>query len=306
MSYLFPDTIHIVEVGLRDGFQNEAALVATEDKLHMLSMLVDAGLDTIETGSFVRPDLVPQMADSAEILKHSRHYPINNISLIINEKGYDRAYAAGSRSMANVVMVSETMSQRNSRMSVAKSIQIAQRLAVRAARDDVRMRSYISTAWVCPYEGQIAPENVLRVAEKLIALDSAEIVLSDTIGHAHPMQVANLIEMIARRVDMERISAHFHDTQALGLANAYAAIDSGVRTLDASFGGLGGCPFAPGAKGNLATEDLVFLAHKMGFETGINLGKLLDVVKFAETVVGRPLGGRTRDQCEEVIACAVI
>ncbi len=306
MSHLFSDTIHIVEVGLRDGFQNQPTLVATEDKLQMLAMLVDAGFDTIETGSFVRPDLVPQMADSAEILRNSLHYPINNISLIINEKGYDRAYAAGSRSMASVVMVSETMSQQNSRMSVAKSIQIAQRLAVRAARDGVRMRIYISTAWVCPYEGQIAPEQVLRVADKLIALDPAELVLSDTIGHAHPMQVAKLIEMIARRIDMERISAHFHDTQALGLANAYAAIDSGVRTLDASFGGLGGCPFAPGAKGNLATEDLVFLAHKMGFETGIDLGRLLDVVAFTESVMDRPLGGRTRDQCEEAIACAIV
>ncbi len=306
MSYSFPDTIHVVEVGLRDGFQNEPTLVATADKLQLLAMLVDAGFNAIETGSFVRPDLVPQMADSADILAQSLHYPINNISLIINEKGYDRAYAAGSRSMANVVMVSETMSQRNSGMSVAKSIQTAQRVAVRAARDGVRIRTYISTAWVCPYEGQIASERVLRVAEKLIDLDSAELILSDTIGHAHPLQVANLIDLIAHRIDVQRISAHFHDTQALGLANAYAAIDSGVRTLDASFGGLGGCPFARGAKGNLATEDLVFLAHKMGFETGVDLGQLLGVVKFAESVIGRPLGGRTRDQCEQAITCALI
>ena len=294
MSHIIPDTIHVVEVGLRDGLQNHPTHVSTEDKLHILEMLVAAGVDTIETGSFVRPDLVPQMADSAEILRHSLHHPINNMSLIINERGYDRAYAAGSRSMASVVMVSESMSERNSGMSVARSVQIAQRLAVRAARDDVRMRIYVSTAWVCPYEGQIAPEKVLRVAEKLIALEPAELALSDTIGHAHPMQVASLIELMARRIELERITVHLHDTQGLGMANAYAAIDSGVRTLDASFGGLGGCPFAPGAKGNIATEDLVFLAHKMGFETGIDLEKLLDAVEFAEGVVGRPLGGRAR------------
>ena len=296
------EQLRICEVGLRDGLQNEPNLLATETKLQLIDGLVEAGLDYVETASFVRPDLVPQMADAEEVLQGSLHHPIENMVLVINERGYDRALAAGARSIATVVMVSETLSQHNSGMSVAKSIQVGQRLAVRAKRDGIRVRAYISTAWVCPYEGQIAPEKVLRVAEKLIALNPAELVLSDTIGHAHPMQVASLIELVARRIELSRVGVHLHDTQGLGLANAYAAIAGGVRILDGSFGGLGGCPFAPGAKGNLATEDLVFLAHKMGFETGVDLEKLREVTQFAEGQIGRKLTPRTQpDNCRITI-----
>ncbi len=298
--------LRICEVGLRDGLQNEPTVLSTDTKLALIDGLVAAGLDYVETASFVRPDRVPQMADAADVMLGSLHHPVENMALVINERGYDRAIAAGARSVATVVMVSETLSERNSGMSVAKSIQVGQRLAVRAARDGVRMRTYISTAWVCPYEGQIAPEKVLRVAEKLIALDPAELALSDTIGHAHPMQVAQLIELIARRIPLAKIAVHFHDTQALGLANAYAAIDAGVRILDASFGGLGGCPYAPGAKGNLATEDLVFLAHKMGFETGVDLEKLRAVTAMAEREIGRNLTPRTTAEACPIPAPATL
>lgn len=295
------ETLQICEVGLRDGLQNERNLISTTDKLVMLDMLVDAGLDTIETASFVRPDLVPQMADAREMMIGGLDYPIHTMGLVINEKGYDRAIAAGCRSVASVVMVSETMSQRNSNMSVAKSIQIAQRLTMRAAHDGVRMRVYVSTAWVCPFEGLTPPDKVMRVAEKLIALGPAEIALADTIGHASPLAVGRLIELLARRISIDKIAVHLHDTQALGLANAYAAIQAGVRTLDASFGGLGGCPFAPGSVGNLATEDLVFLAHKLGLETGVDLDKLTQVTAYAEPLIGRRLGGRS----VQLAACAI-
>jgi hydroxymethylglutaryl-CoA lyase len=287
------ERLHICEVGPRDGLQNEPNPISTADKLRLIEGLMAAGLDCIEVSSFVRPDLVPQMGDARELFAATADLPIHRIGLIINEKGYDRALAAGCRSMAGLVMVSETLSRRNSRMGVAESVQVAQRLVVRAHRDGVRMRLYISTAWVCPYEGEIAPKAVLRVADKLIALEPAELVLADTIGHAHPRQVRELIKRLARRMPLERLTVHLHDTLALGLANAYAAIEAGVRTFDASFGGLGGCPFAPGAAGNLATEDIVFLAHKLGFETGVDMEKLMAVTAMAEPLIGRSLGGRT-------------
>lgn len=286
------ERILICEVGPRDGLQNERNPIATADKLRLIDGLVAAGLDYIELTSFVRPDRVPQMADADQIFAATAHLPVHRVGLIINERGYDRALAAGCRSMAGLVMVSETLSQRNSGMSVAQSVQIAQRLTVRAHRDGVRMRLYLSTAWVCPYEGAIDPRRVLRTAEKLIQLEPAELVLADTIGHAHPREVHDLIKRLARRMPLARIAVHLHDTLALGLANAYAAIEAGVRIFDASFGGLGGCPFAPGSAGNLATEDLVFLAHKLGFETGVDLGRLMEVTALAEPLIGRPLGGR--------------
>ncbi len=295
------EQLRICEVGLRDGLQNEPNLLATETKLQLIDGLVAAGLDYIETGSFVRPDLVPQMADAEAVLQGSLHYPIENMVLVINEHGYDRALAAGAQSVALVVMVSETLSQRNSGKSVTEALLAAERIAKRAALDEVRLRCYISTAWVCPFEGEIDQQRVLQVAESLISLNPAELVLSDTIGHAHPRQVASLFELVGRLFDIAKIGAHFHDTQALGLANAYAAIESGVRIFDGSLGGLGGCPFAPGAAGNLATEDIVFLAHKLGFETGVDLEKLQQVTRFAERQIGRKLTPRTANASDPII-----
>lgn len=272
----------------------------------MVEMLAKAGLTEIELASFVRPDFVPNMADGEAVVAGTNQLQgIHRMGLAINERGYDRLIASGLDSMATVVFTSESMSQSNSRMSVAQAIQVAQKLAVRASKDDVVLRIYISTAWVCPFEGIIPYETVLRVADKLIALDPYDLSLADTIGHASPHQVAELIAFLRRRIPIEKLSVHLHDTQALGLANAYAAIDAGVRTLDASFGGLGGCPFAPGATGNLATEDLVFLAHKLGFETEVDMEKVAEVTRFAEPLIGRRLGGRVARPKSEQFDCVM-
>ncbi len=289
------EKLSIYEVGLRDGLQNEATRVATNDKAQILAGLVASGLTRIEATSFVSPTAVPQMADASDVMAATRrHDGVRASALVINEKGYDRALAAGAHEVAIVVVISETLAAKNSRMTVAESLDACQAILRRAARDNVFRRVYLAPAWVCPYEGAIAEADVLRAAEAVLAMGLDELAIADTIGHANPHEVGTLFRALGRRFGTERLAAHLHDTQALALANAVAAIDAGVRTLDASIGGLGGCPFAPGAAGNLATEDLVFLATKLGFDTGVSLDGLWHVVGDASRLVGRTLGGRTR------------
>jgi isopropylmalate/homocitrate/citramalate synthase len=222
------------------------------------------------------------------------------VSLVLNEKGYDRAYAAGSRHMAFGLPVSDTFGQRNSGMTAAQALAVVRRLLARAQQDAVWLRVYLITAWVCPFEGPVSPYQTIALAEEVRAMGAPEIALGDTIGHAQPLEVGWLVEELGKRIDMDRLAVHLHDTQALGLANAATAIGAGVRIVDASVGGLGGCPFAPGAAGNLATEDVVFMSYKMGLGTGIDLSKLWDAVYFMETLVGRPIGGRIRGWWEAV------
>jgi hydroxymethylglutaryl-CoA lyase len=196
--------------------------------------------------------------------------------------------------MALGAAVSETFSQRNTHMSTQQALEMCRRLAARARADGLWVRVYISTAWVCPYEGEINPDKVIAYAEKIWEIGVDELAMADTIGYANPLAVGRLMERLGRRLDMNRLAVHLHDTQAIGLANATTAIQAGVRIIDASVGGLGGCPFAPGAAGNLATEDLVFLAYKMGFGTGVDMAKLWPAVYHAEKIVGRKVGGRIR------------
>lgn len=295
------ERLRIYEVGPRDGLQNQLAPITTAGKVELVAALCVAGLEALEVTSFVSPRAVPQMADAAELLPM-----LSGLSdaapgpdepafhaLVVNDKGYDRAFAAGARAIAIVAVVTETLSQKNSRMSTADSLAMAARLAGRARGDGVRSRVYLAPAWVCPYDGDVAPEAVIAAAETVWSAQPDELALADTLGHAHPGQVGELFEQVAARTDMSRLAAHLHDTQAMGLANAYAAIAAGVRTLDGSVGGLGGCPFAPGAAGNLATEDLVLMAQKMGFDTGVDLPALWRAVDVAGALVGRALGGRT-------------
>jgi hydroxymethylglutaryl-CoA lyase len=296
------DTIHIYEVGPRDGLQNEAAHVSTEQKLRLIDALVDAGLPSIEVTSFVHPKAVPQMADADEVMAQTlqKHGDgaTNFVGLVLNDKGYDRAYEAGCRRMALGVAVSETFSQRNTRMSTQEAFEILQRLTARARRENVWTRVYLMTAWVCPFEGPVNPRKTMAFAQRVWDMGIDELAVADTIGHADPLRVGRLLEQIGRGTDMSRLAVHLHDTQVLGLANTTAALSAGVRIVDSSVGGLGGCPFAPGAAGNLATEDLVFLAYKMGMGTGVDFDKLWDVVALAETLVERPIGGRIRDWWE--------
>ena len=296
--------ITIYEVGPRDGLQNEATPFATPDKLRFVDQLVDAGLAHIELTSFVHPKAVPQMADADEIMTTTlaRHgdKPIRFVGLVLNERGYDRAYAAGCRAMAFGVSVSDTFSQENTRMSNKEALSLTQKLINRAREDGVWVRVYLMTAWVCPFEGPTPPPKTIAYAEEIWRMGIDEFAIADTIGHAHPLEVGRMFDLLGRKMDMRKLAAHLHDTQALGLANAAAAISAGVRTLDSSLGGLGGCPFAPGAAGNLATEDLVFMAYKMGFGTGVDFERLWELVNQNEPLIGRRIGGRIRSWWESV------
>lgn len=292
------ETLHIYEVGPRDGLQNEATHLTTEQKLALINGLVAAGLPTIEATSFVHPKAVPQMADADEVMEETlaQHGEgaTNVVGLVLNEKGYERAYAAGCRRMAFGVAVSETFSQRNTRMSTEEAFQVLGRLTARARRDGVWIRVYLMTAWVCPFEGPTVPQKAIAYARRAWEMDVDELAVADTIGYANPLDVGRLLEQIGRHTEIERLAVHLHDTQALGLANTTAAIQAGVRTVDSSVGGLGGCPFAPGAAGNLATEDLVFLAYKLGMGTGVDFERLWEVVEMLDGLVGRRVGGRIR------------
>lgn len=294
------NTLRIYEVGPRDGLQNEAKPFTTEDKKILVDGLIAAGLNEIEVASFVHPKLVPQMADGDEVARwamatHGQPWPPRRlIGLVLNEKGYDRALAAGCNAVALGVAVSETFSQRNTNMSSQRALEIVQNLVQRARGDGLWVRVYLMTSWVCPFEGKINPWKTITYAEKIWELGIDELAIADTIGHANPADVGNLMGDLGKRLDMDKLAVHLHDTLAFGLANTYAALAAGVRIVDSSIGGLGGCPFAPGAAGNLATEDLVMLAYKMGLGTGVDFQALWPVVYHAEKMVGRRIGGRIR------------
>lgn len=240
--------LKICEVGPRDGLQNEASQVSTEQKQALVDGLIGAGLKYVELTSFVSAKAVPQMADADQIMPYARSkYPEAHFNgLIINEKGYERALAAGTKGVAVVVVVTETLSQRNSRMSVAESLETCKRIVERAKADGVFTRVYLAVAWVCPYEGATPPEKVIACADKVWEMGVDELALADTIGHAHPLEVGRLCETFGKRYDMNKLAVHLHDTQALGLANAAAAISAGVRIIDASVAGLGGMSLCAG------------------------------------------------------------
>ena len=300
------DYLKIYEVGPRDGLQNEPTLIATAHKIQMVDKLVDAGLQHIELTSFVHPKAVPQMADADEVMATTlaRHgdQPVSFTGLVFNQRGYDRALAVGCHSMAFGVAVSNTFSQKNTRMTTQEALTTTRTLLEQASRDGVRSRVYLITAWICPFEGPTPSQRTIAVAEELWQMDVAEMAVADTIGHANPLAVGRLMEQLGRRLDMDKLAVHLHDTQALGLANATTAIQAGVRIFDTSVGGLGGCPFAPGAAGNLATEDLVFAAYKMGLGTGVDFDKLWQIIYDLEAWIGRPVGGRIRPWWESVCA----
>jgi hydroxymethylglutaryl-CoA lyase len=295
------ERLHICDVGLRDGLQNEKAPVAAADKLRLGGALVAAGLRELEITSFVNPRAVPQMADAEEVAAGSRGWSLPGVglgvrrtALVLNDKGYERARASGVDGIVVVAVITESLCQRNNRMSVAESLATTRRVIEAAKADGLYVRACLAPAWVCPFEGEVPEIRVLYAAEAVLAGKPDALVVADTIGHASPGAVKARFEKLATLVPRDKLVAHLHDTQALGLANAFAAIEAGVRRFDASVGGLGGCPFAPGAAGNLATEDLVLLAGKLGFDTGVELDGLWQAVGLAGQLVGRPVGGRTR------------
>ncbi|MBP9501535.1 MAG: hydroxymethylglutaryl-CoA lyase [Candidatus Promineofilum sp.] len=294
--------LKIYEVGPRDGLQNEATRLTAAQKGQLIDGLVEAGLRHIEATSFVNPHAVPQLADADEVMAAAveRHAGegVELVGLVFNERGFERALAHGCRSMAFGAAVSETFSLRNTHNTARQALDTARVLVERARQEGVRTRFYVMTAWICPFEGVISPHKTMAVVQEIADWGVDEIAIADTVGHADPLSVGRLIDLIARRIEIERLAVHLHDTQALGLANATVALQAGIRTFDSSVGGLGGCPFAPGAAGNLATEDLVFLAHKVGFGAGVDFERLWQVVYELERVIGRPIGGRIRQWWE--------
>jgi hydroxymethylglutaryl-CoA lyase len=292
------DSIRIVEVGPRDGLQNEQVTIPTEVKVEYITALADAGLKVIEAGAFVSPRWVPQMADTAEVYRNIPKDPgVDYPVLVPNAKGLDRAIEAGVKSIAIFTAASETFNKRNINMTIDESLENYALVAARAREEGMRMRGYISTAFGCPYEGDVPPEKVLEVSARLLDLGCYEVSVGDTIGVGTPMQVQGVIGVLLQVIPAGKLAMHFHDTRGTALANTLAALEMGIPTFDASSGGLGGCPFAPGASGNLATEDLVYMIDRMGIETGVDLNRLVAASSIVARYLDHPLPGRYLQAC---------
>lgn len=289
------ESIEITDVAPRDGLQNQAVAITTGQKLELIRRLASAGVRSVEATSFVSPKAVPQMADAAEVVARvGAELPALRMSTLVpNLKGLERAHAAGAREIAVVLAATETMNQRNINMGLEQATTVSEDTVVQARRLGLRTRAYVAVAFTCPFEGDVRPETVVRLARRMRDAGAEEIVIADTIGAASPAAVKALFAALREELDVATLAVHLHDTRGLGAANAWAALEAGVRRFDASVGGIGGCPFAPGAAGNLATEDLVLMAEGSGLRTGISLDGLLDAVEFAESLLQRPLGGRS-------------
>ena len=278
----FPESVRIVEVGPRDGLQNEPNTVATEDKRAFIERLAEAGLRDIEATSFVHPRIVPQLADADQLLAMLPEMKEVTISALApNERGLGRAVAAGIERIAVFTAASDTFTRRNINMSVEESMLVFGQVIEQARSAGMTVRAYLSTAFVCPFEGDVPPARAAELTERLIALGADEVAISDTTGVATPPRVQRTLEAIIARVPVERLALHLHDTCGTALANVQAGLQLGVTTFDAAAGGFGGCPFAPGAAGNLATEDLAWFLHDMNVKTGVDLDAVLDA---AETI----------------------
>lgn len=288
-----PQRVRVVEVGPRDGLQNERAALPLETKVAFIEQLAAAGLPVIEAGAFVRPDRVPQMADTEEVFRRLTNVrgPILS-ALVPNRRGMERALACGVREVAVFTAASDAFAQHNINMSIADSLAAFREVIDLARAHGCRVRAYVSTAWWCPYTGRVDPGAAERVAAALLELGCYEISLGDTIGAATPGEVSALIDRLARAVPAQALAVHFHDTRGTALANVLASLAGGVSTVDASAGGLGGCPYAPGASGNLATEDLLYMLHGMGIETGVDLEAVARASRSLATVLGHPLPSR--------------
>jgi isopropylmalate/homocitrate/citramalate synthase len=288
-----PSHVTIVDVAPRDGLQNEHAKITTAQKVMLVNLLSEAGVPVIEAGAFVSAKWVPQMADTAEVLAYIDRRPATRYpALVPNIRGLERALASGCTDIAVLAAASETFSRRNTNQSIDDSIATIAAVCERAKQADVRVRGYLSTCFGCPYEGDVSVERVGQLTKTLLELGCFEVAISDTIGIAHPGQVWTVLDAIASYASLSKVALHFHDTRGTALANVLAALQAGVTTYDASCGGLGGCPYAPGASGNLATEDVVFMLHGLGIETGIDLDKLLAASTFASTRIEHPLPSR--------------
>jgi hydroxymethylglutaryl-CoA lyase len=284
--------VEIVEVGPRDGLQSEPGVLPTATKVEFIERAIAAGVRRIEVTSFVNPKKVPQMADAEEVLKAlPRRDGVHYVGLVLNRKGFDRAAAAGCNEIGMAVVASDTFNRRNQGVSTEESIAAWLDIAAAAQQAGIRPQITISAAFGCPFEGEVAPERVIEVARRVAEARPFEIALADTIGVGVPAQVTELVSRVREAVPGVRLRCHFHNTRNTGLANAFAAVQAGVSTLDSSLGGIGGCPFAPAATGNIPTEDLVYMLHRSGYETGIDLDRAIETGKWLQEQLGRPVPG---------------
>ena len=288
-----PASVRIVEVGPRDGLQNEKAMIATADKIELIDRLSATGLRTIEATSFVSPKWIPQLADAAEVFagidrKPGIAYPV----LVPNEQGYDRARAVGAEEVAVFTAASEAFNRKNINASIDESIERFRPVLERAANDGVRVRGYVSTVLGCPYQGEVPVSDVVRVAKRLHDLGCYEISLGDTIGVGTPQKARAMLKAVAAEVPMAALAIHFHDTYGQALANILACLEEGVAVVDAAVGGTGGCPYAKGASGNVSSEDVAYMLRGLGIETGIDLDRLAETGRWLAALLGRETGSK--------------
>ncbi|HEV2581691.1 MAG TPA: hydroxymethylglutaryl-CoA lyase [Ktedonobacteraceae bacterium] len=284
-----PTTVRVVEVGPRDGLQNEKALVPTPQKVQFIEMLALAGLPVVEATSFVSPRAIPQLSDAGEVMSRLTRLPSTVYPVLVpNVRGMERALAAGVRSIAVFTAASESFTRHNINATIAESLDNFRPVVAMARQVGIPVRGYISTVFGCPYEGKVDPRSVLHVAQELLDMGINELSLGDTIGVATPNQVIDVLGLFLEEgaIPVEQIAVHFHDTRGTALANVLAALQLGVSIVDASAGGLGGCPYAPGAAGNLATEDLLYMLHGMGIQTGVDLAKVVEATGFIAPYLG--------------------
>jgi len=288
-----PQRIKICEVGPRDGLQNESSIVSIDDKVRYIDLLSAAGAPIVEATSFVSPKAIPQLADADDVFARIEKRPgVTYLVLVPNDRGLDRAIAAGARAIAVFTAASESFTKANIGMTIDESISTFAAVVRRARTENMWVRGYISTAFGCPYEGAVPVEQVVRVAERLADMGIDELSIGDTIGVGTPNQVVDVAGALQEKMPVERLAMHFHDTRGTALANVMAALQMGIATFDSSAGGLGGCPYAPGASGNLSTEDLLYMLHGMGIETGIDLTKIREASRFIASKLDHPLTSR--------------
>ncbi len=289
--------VELVEMGLRDGLQNEAVHLSVDQRFQLLKKFDESGLRRVEVGAFVSPKWVPQMADSTKLIQRSLkaieqgrlNKDLRVSALVPNLKGFENALYSGIKEIAVFGACSETFSQRNINCSINESIKKFSDVVKEAKRHKIKTRAYMSTVFGCPYEGDVSEKRVLKIFEKYLELGVYEISLGDTIGVASPKQVRSLLSKILKLTQSKKVAMHFHDTRGTAIANILASLDHGISTFDTSIGGLGGCPYAPGAAGNVATEDVLYMLDKMGLKTGVDLQKLIKTTRWMNKQVGRQL-----------------
>ena len=287
-----PRQIEILEVGPRDGLQNESALFSTAAKVEFINRVIAAGTRRVEVASFVNPKRVPQMADAEEVLKAlPRRTDIHYVGLVLNRRGFDRAAAAGCNEIGMALMASNTFNLRNQGVTTDESITSWLDIAAASHAAGIRPQITVSAAFGCPFEGEVAPDRVIEVARRVAQAGPFEIAIADTIGVGVPSQVTNLLERLRDALPGMPLRCHFHNTRNTGIANAYAAIEAGATVIDASVGGIGGCPFAPAATGNIPTEDVAYMLQRMGVSTGVDLEQTIATGRWLQEQLGRPVPG---------------